>query len=164
MPSFVVNTHRQDPYKNFKFRIRFGNEVVAGVSKMSALKRTAEVIEWREAGGSSVVRKMAGRHKYEGITLEAGLTHDKTFIEWAELVASPLGDADTSLKLYRREVAIEVLNMQGTPVLIFTLHRAWPSEFQALPEMDANANAVAIQILKLEYEGFTLEDVEPTET
>lgn len=164
MPSFVVNTHRQDPYKNFKFRVRFGNEVVAGISKMSAIKKTTEAVEWREAGGPSVVRKMPGRTKFEPVTLEAGLTHDKAFIQWAELVNSPLGDAATSLKGYRREVVIEVLNMQGKPALVFTLHRAWPSEFQALPEMDGNANAVAIQSLKFEYEGFTLEDVEPTET
>jgi len=166
MPRFAVNSHRQDPYKNFKFRVRFSTspEPVAGLSKMSAIKKTTEAIEWREAGGPSLVRKMPGKTKHEPVTLEAGLTHDKAFIEWAEKINSPLGDAAMSLKDYRREVIVEVLNMQGYPVMTFTLHRAWPSEFQALPEMDGNGNAVAIQTLKLEYEGFTLEDREPSET
>src|SRR5215208_6508769 len=121
MPRFAVNSHRQDPYKNFKFRVKFGTstEPVAGLSKMSALKKTTETIEWREAGGPSVIRKMPGRTKFEPVTFEAGLTHDQAFIDWAEKVNSPLGDADMSLKDYRREVVVEVLNMQGTKVMAF---------------------------------------------
>lgn len=166
MIPFPVNTHRIDPYKNFKFRIFFtpSSTPVAAVSKMSAVKKTTEAIEWREAGGPSVVRKMPGRTKFEPVTLEAGITHDKTFLEWAQQVNHPLGDAATSPLNFRREVIVQVLNMQGNPALEFTLHRAWPSEFQALPELDANANAIAIQILKLEYEGFTVVDVETPET
>ena len=166
MIAFPVNAHRQDPYKNFKFRVYFtpSSIPVAALSKMSAIKKTTEAIEWREAGSASVVRKMPGRTKFEAITLEGGITHDKTFLDWAQQVNNPLGDAATSPLNYRREVIVEVLNMQGNAALEFTLHRAWPSEFQALPEMDANANAVAIQSLKLEYEGFTLRDVETPET
>ena len=166
MPQFSVNTHRLDPYKNFKFRVIWDNQPVAGLSKMSAVKRTTEVVEWREAGGPSIIRKMPGRTKFEPITLEAGLTHDRKFIDWADLVNNPQGDAATSLVNYRKEVTIEVLNMQGTPAVAFKLRRAWVSEFQAAPEMDANANAVAIQILKLEYEGFQLDEsvAEPAET
>lgn len=166
MIPFPVNAHRQDPYKNFKFRIYFSPSSipVAAVSKMSAVKKTTEAIEWREAGGPSVVRKMPGRTKFEPVTFERGLTHDRAFLDWAQQVNSPLGDAASSPLNYRREVIVEVLNMQGSPALEFTLHRAWPSEFQALPEMDANANAVAITTLKIEYEGFSLRDVETPET
>ncbi len=166
MIPFPVNPHRIDPYKNFKFRIFFtpSSTPVAAVSKMSAVKKTTEAIEWREAGGPSVVRKMPGRTKFEPVTLEAGITHDKTFLDWAQQVNHPLGDAATSPLNFRREVIVEVLNMQGNPALQFTLHRAWPSEFQALPELDANANAIAIQTLKLEYEGFTVVDIETPET
>lgn len=166
MIPFPVNPHRQDPYKNFKFRIFFGGstEPVAAISKMSAIKKTTEAIEWREAGSASLVRKMPGRTKSEPVTFERGVTHDKTFLDWAQQVNSPLGDAATSPLNYRREVVVQVLNMQGRPAIEITLHRAWPSEFQALPEMDANANAVAISTLKLEYEGFTLVDVETPET
>ena len=159
MPTFPGNTHRLDPYKNFKFRVKWDNRFVAGLSKMSALKRTTEAIEWREAGDpSSMVRKLPGRTKSEPLTLEAGLSQDRQFLDWAQQVSNPAGDAAISLKNYRKEVTIEVLNEQGNPVLGFTLKRAWPSEFQAVPEMDANANAVAIQTLKLEYEGFAIDD------
>jgi phage tail-like protein len=164
VPQFAVNTHRLDPYKNFKFRVKWGTDYVAGLSKMSAIKRTTEVIEWREAGSPSVVRKLPGRTKFEPVTLEAGLTHDLEFATWADLVNTPQGDAAVSLRNYRKEVTVEVLNLQATKVMSFILHRAWVAEFQALPEMDANANAVAIQTLKLEYEGFTFESTEPAET
>ena len=166
MSQFTVNTHRQDPYKNFKFRVKWNNQYVAGLSKMGALKRTTEVIEWREAGGPSIVRKMPGRSKFEGITLESGLTHDKQFLDWAQQINNPQGDKAMSLKEYRKEVTVEVLNLQGEKVMAFTLHRAWPSEFQALPEMDANANAVAIRSIKLEYEGFEVDEgvTEPAES
>ncbi|MEL6347119.1 MAG: phage tail protein [Myxococcota bacterium] len=166
MARFSVNSHRLDPYKNFKFRVKWDNRYVAGLSKMSAIKRTTEAIEWREAGGPSLVRKLPGRTKCEPVTLEVGLTHDTQFMDWADQVHNPEGDARGSLLNYRKEVTIEVLNLQGKKVMAFTLHRAWPSEFQAIPEMDANANAVAIQMLKLEYEGFSVDEAttEPTET
>lgn len=166
MAMFSTNTHRLDPYKNFKFRIKWDNQTVAGLSKMSAIKRTTEVVEWREAGGPSLVRKLPGRTKCEPITLEAGLSHDKQFTDWANQVNNPEGDSATSSLNYRKEVIVEVLNLQGTPAMAFKLSRAWASEFQALPEMDANANAVAIQTLKLEYEGFSLDPgvTEPAET
>ena len=166
MAPFTVNTTRIDPYKNFKFRVKWENLYVAGLSKMSAIKRSTEVIEWREAGGPSVVRKLPGRTKFEPVTFEVGLTHDKQLIAWADQVNSPQGDAAMSLKNYRKDITVEVLNLQATPVMAFTLHRAWVSEFQAAPEMDANANAVAIQTLKVEYEAFSVDPAitEPAET
>jgi phage tail-like protein len=166
MAMFSANSHRRDPYKNFKFRVAWDNQYVAGLSKMSALKRTTEVIEWREAGDPSIVRKMPGRTKFEDVTLERGLSHDRLFVEWASMVNNPEGDGAMSLKNYRKEVIIEVLNLQGNPVMRFKLHRAWVSEFQELPEMDANANAVAIQTLKIAFEGWSHDPdlSEPTET
>jgi phage tail-like protein len=166
MAMFPTNSHRIDPYKNFKFRVKWDNTPVAALSKMSAVKWTAQVVEWRSAGDPSVTRKMPGPVKYEPISLEAGLTHDQQFMTWANLINNPQGDAAMSLLNYRKEVIIEVLNLQGTPVMAFKLSRAWVSEFQALPEMDANANAVAIQMLKFEYEGFEMDQavVEPAET
>jgi len=166
VPQFTVNTQRIDPYANFKFRLGWDNQYVAGLSKMSAIKRSTEVIEWREAGGPSIIRKIPGRTKFEPVTLESGLTHDQQLIALADLVNTPQGDAAMSLKNYRKEVTVEVLNLQATVVIRFILHRAWVAEFQAVPEMDANANAVAIQTLKLEYEGFSVDPgvKEPAET
>ncbi|MDF3854165.1 phage tail-like protein [Paracoccus pantotrophus] len=166
MPMFNVNAHRIDPYKNFRFRVTWDGRVVAALSKMSAVKKTTEAIEWRVAADAGIVRKMPGRTKFEPVTFESGLTHDRQFLEWANQVNNPQGEAANSLVNYRKSVRVEVLNMQGVPVMAFNLMRAWASEFQALPEMDANANAVAIQTLKVEYENFVLDEAvtEPAET
>jgi conserved hypothetical phage tail region protein len=163
---FNVNAHRIDPYKNFRFRVTWDGRTVAALSKMSAVKKTTEAVEWRAAADAGVVRKLPGRTKFEPITFEAGLTHDRQFLEWANQVNNPAGEAANSLLNYRKSVRVEVLNMQGTPAMAFNLLRAWASEFQALPEMDANANAVAIQSLKIEYESFVLDEsvTEPAES
>lgn len=166
MPQFSVNSHRNDPYKNFRFRVVLDGRPVAGLSKMGALKKTTEAIEWREAGDPSIVRKLPGRTKFEPITMEAGLTHDVTFEEWANLVNNLDGSAAMSLAKYRKDLLIEVMNLQGTPVLRYKVRRAWVSEYQATPEMDANANAVAITSIKIEHEGFQRDTslAEPAET
>jgi phage tail-like protein len=166
MPMFNVNAHRIDPYKNFRFRVTWDGRTVAALSKMSAVKKMTEAIEWRAAADGGIVRKLPGRTKFEPITFEAGLTHDRQFLDWANQVNNPAGEAANSLLQYRKTVRVEVLNMQGNPAMAFNLIRAWASEFQALPELDANANAVAIQSLKIEYENFILDDAvtEPAET
>ena len=158
MAQFTVNAQRFDPYKNFKFRVFFEGVTtpVAGISKVSALKRTSEVVEHREGGDPSVVRKAPGRTKYEPITLERGCTHDPEFERWANKVwnfGSGLG-AEVSLKDFRKDLLIEVYNETGQVALSYKVFRCWVSEFQALPDLDANANAVAIQHLKLENEGW----------
>lgn len=173
MAQFSTNAERFDPYKNFKFRVKWDGEYVAGVSKVSALKRTTEVIEHREGGDPSTVRKAPGRTKYEPITLERGVTHDPTFQQWANKVwdyanaqASPdQRTKEMSLKDFRKDVIIDVFNESGQKVISYYVYRAWVSEYQALPELDANANAVAIQTLKLENEGWDMDEAvtEPTE-
>jgi phage tail-like protein len=164
MAEFTVNTKRFDPYKNFKFRVKWENQYVAGVSKISALKRTTEVIEHRGGGNPSSSYKSPGRTKYEPLTLERGVTHDPEFERWANTVwdrGSGLGK-EISLKNFRKDIIIEVYNEAGQLAISYKLFRCWVSEYQALPELDANANAVAIQSLKLEYEGFE-RDVETRE-
>jgi phage tail-like protein len=156
MPSFSVNTHRFDPYKNYKFRVKWDGRYVAGLSKMSALKRTTEVVRHRDGGDPNTSRKSPGRTEFEAITLERGVTHDQEFEAWANKVwaqGAGLG-AELSLKDFRKDISVEVYNEAGQLVLAYKVYRCWVSEFQALPEMDANANAVAIQTLKLENEGW----------
>ena len=167
MAQFSVNAQRFDPYKNFKFRVRWDGRYVAGISKVSALKRTTDVVEHREGGDPSSVRRSPGQSKYEAVTLERGVTHDKHFEQWANKVwnfGSGLG-AETSLRDFRKDVALEVYNEAGQLVLAYKIYRCWVSEFQSLPELDASANAVAIQTLKLENEGWErdVEVAEPTE-
>jgi phage tail-like protein len=167
MPAFTVNARRFDPYKNFKFRIKWDGKYVAGVSKMSALKRTTEVVKHREGGDPSSSRKSPGRTEFEAITLERGVTHDTEFEAWASRVwnfGAGLG-AEVALKEFRKDIIIEVYNESGQLALAYKVFRCWVSEYQALPEFDANANAVAIQTIKLENEGWArdTEVPEPTE-
>jgi phage tail-like protein len=152
MAQFSVNAQRFDPYKNFKFRVKWDGRYVAGISKCSSLKRTTEVVEHREGGDPSTSRKSPGRTKYEAITLERGVTHDVAFEQWANKVwnfGSGLG-MEVSLKDFRKDLIIEVYNEAGQLALAYKVYRAWVSEFQSLPDLDANANAVAIQHIKLE--------------
>jgi phage tail-like protein len=169
MPQFTVNPHRFDPYKNFKFRVKWDGRYVAGISKVSALKRTTEVVQHREGGDPSSSRKSPGRTEFEPITLERGVTHDPEFEKWANKVwdfGAGLG-AEVSLKDFRKDIVIEIYNEAGQLVLEYKVFRCWVSEFQALPDLDANADADAIllQLIKLENEGFERNaDVpEPTE-
>jgi phage tail-like protein len=164
MAQFTVNAQRFDPYKNFKFRVKWDGKYVAGVSKVSALKRTTEVVKHREGGDPSSSRKSPGRTEFEAITLERGVTHDKEFEQWANKVwnfGAGLG-AEVALKDFRKDLILEVYNEAGQLVLAYKIFRCWVSEFQALPDLDANANAVAIQHLKLENEGW-VRDVEVAE-
>lgn len=167
MAQFTVNASRFDPYANFKFRVKWDGRYVAGVSKVSALKRTTEVVEHREGGDPSTSHKSPGRTKYEAITLERGVTHDVEFERWANKVWN-LGNgpgAEVSLKDFRKDFIIELYNEAGQLVIAYKVFRAWVSEYQALPDLDANANAVAIQHIKLETEGIErdYEVTEPTE-
>ena len=167
MTEFAVNTHRFDPYKNFKFRVKWDGRYVAGISKVSALKRTTEVVKHREGGDPSSTRKSPGRTEFEAITLERGVTHDAEFEKWANKVwnfGAGLG-AETSLKDFRKDLIIELYNEAGQVVIAYRVFRAWVSDFQAHADLDANANAIAIQTLKLENEGWArdVSVTEPTE-
>jgi phage tail-like protein len=153
---FPANVTRFDPYKNFKFRVKWDGRYVAGVSKVTALKRTTEVVKHRDGGDPSTTRKSPGRTEYEPITLERGVTQDPEFEQWANRVwnlGTALG-AESSLKDFRKDIVIELYNEAGQLVITYQVYRCWVSEFQSQPDLDANANAVAIQNIKLENEGW----------
>ena len=164
--SFPQNADRYDPYKNYRFRVKWdsaGSAVyVAGISKVSGLKRTTEVVTHREGGDASTSRKSPGRTEFEAITLERGVTHDSAFEEWANQVwkygnwkaDGDLGGKEIALKNFRKDITIEMYNEAGSLVISYYVFRCWVSEYQALPELDANGNAIAIQTLKLENEGW----------
>ena len=167
MAQFSVNAQRFDPYKNFKFRVKWDGRFVAGISKVSALKRSTDLVEHREGGDPSSTRKSPGRTKFDAITLDRGVTHDTEFEKWANKVwnyGSGLG-AEVSLKDFRKDLIIEVYNEAGQLVIAYKVYRCWVSEYQALPDLDANAGAVAIQHIKLENEGWERDHdvVEPSE-
>ena len=160
MAQFTVNTHRFDPYRNFKFKIKWDiipegpREYVAGLNKCSALRKTTEMVEWREGGDPSTSRKLPGKTSYEALTLEAGVTHDTAFEEWANMVNNFQGDAAMSLRNFRKNITIDVYNLANQKVLSYNVFSCWVSEYQALPELDASGNAVMIQTIKLENEGW----------
>lgn len=168
MPKFSVNTHRFDPYRNFRFHVIVGElsgDPVAGLSRVSELKKTTKVVDWNE-GGEPYGRKLPGKTSFEPITLERGLTLDPAFEAWANLVNSYQADGATSLLSFRKDVLIVVHNLQGDPVLRYHVYRCWVSEYTALPELDASADAVAIQKIVLQNEGWErdLSLSEPAET
>src|SRR5262245_59327813 len=156
VPQFPVNVNRFDPYKNFKFRVRWDGKHVAGVSKCSALKRTTEVVKHREGGDPSSSRKSPGRTEYEAITLDRGVTHDKEFEQWANKVwnfRSSLG-VEGAFKVFRKKIFLDIYEEAGQLAITYKIYRCWVSEFQSLADLDANANAVLIQHIKLENDGW----------
>lgn len=167
MVEFPANSIRIDPYKDFKFRVKWDGQYVAGISRISALKRTTEVVEHREGGDPSTSRKSPGQTKYEAITLERGLTQDRAFEAWANKVwnfGAALG-SEVSLADFRKDIYLEFYNEAGQLVLAYKVYRAWVSEYVALPALDAGANAIAIEHIKLEIEGWERDTsvVEPGE-
>jgi phage tail-like protein len=168
MTEFTANVNRFDPYKNFKFRLKWDGRYVAGISKVSALKRTTAVVKHRDGADPSTSRKSPGLSDYDPITLERGVTHDLEFEAWAAKVwqiGVGLG-AEVSLKDFRKDVILDFYNEAGQLAISYKIYRAWVSEYQGLPDLDANANAVAIQHIKLENEGWErdVSVTEPTET
>jgi phage tail-like protein len=165
-PEFPVNTYRFDPYKNFKFRVKWDGRYIAGVNRISALKRSTVPIESREGGDPSQSRVSPGKWMFEPITLERGITHDPQFEAWANLSFNMGGDAAMSLKNMRKDILIELLNEEGMVAKAFKVYRCWVSEYQVLPQLDANGGAVAIESIVLQNEGWErdTEVPEPTQT
>jgi phage tail-like protein len=167
MAEFTVNSQRFDPYKNFKFRVKWDGKYIAGISKVSALKRSTEVVEHREGGDPSAARKSPALTKFDAIIMERGVTHDTEFEKWASKVWSfgaGLG-SEVSLKDFRKEILLEIYNEAGQLAIAYKVHRCWVSEYQALPDLDANSTAVMIEYIRLENEGWErdLEVPEPSE-
>jgi phage tail-like protein len=154
MPRMNASTNRFDPYRTFRFRVKWDNQYVAGLTKMGALKRTTEMVEYREAGVNITSRKLPGKSSYQAVTLEAGVTYDTAFEDWANAVNDFASHSITSLGEFRKNVTLDVFNEAGQKALSYNLYRCWVSEYQALPDLDAGANAVAIATVKREFEWF----------
>jgi phage tail-like protein len=154
MARIPLSIGRFDPYRNFRFRVKWDGQYVAGLTKMGALKRTTEMVEFREAGENITSRKLPGKSTYQAVTLEAGLTYDTAFEDWANLVNDFASHSITSLANFRKNITVDLYNEAGVKAVSYNLYRAWVAEFQALPDLDSSANAVAITTIKLEYEWF----------
>jgi len=160
MPQFTVNTHRFDPYKQFKFRVKWDGRTIAGIDKVSELKRSTEVICHREGGDPSSLRRSPGITTYEPIMLTRGRTHDTEFEEWINKVwnfGSTLG-TEVSLADFRKDIVIELYNEAGQLAMAFKVFRCWPSEYTPLNELDANNNSIALESITLQHEGWQRDD------
>lgn len=164
-PLFPANAHRRDPYRNFKFQILIDGQPVASLNKVSPLHKKTEVIEYRSGGDPTHTRKTPGRTEYMPITLEQGLSHDPVFEQWANLVNNIDGDAAMSLVNFRKDIVINLLNLQGTVAISYVVKRAWVSEYVALPDLESNGCAVAIQKIVIQNEGWDRDEAaaEPNE-
>lgn len=138
---FQMNNKRYDPYKNFKFRIRWHGRYVAGMNRISGLPRRTDDVKRQ---------KSPDQPNYEAITLERGVTHDVEFEQWA---SSARGNTAPPIK-FRKDIVIELYNEAEQLAAAYSVYRCWVSEYTALPELDANSNAVAIESIKLENEGW----------
>ena len=164
MAQFTVNTQRLDPYKNCRFKVKWDGKYVAGVSKVGALKRKTNTIEHREGGRPTTTNISPGQTKYDPITMERGITHDLEFEKWANKVWS-LQTGGVSLADFRKDIIIEVYNEAGQLAIAYKVYRCWVSDFQALPDLDASANAIAIENMTIQHEGWErdVQVTEPTE-
>ncbi len=154
MPPMIGKTGRADPYRNFRFKVKWDNQYVAGLTKMSGLKRTTEMVEFREAGVNITSRKLPGKTSFTAVTLEAGITYNTAFEDWANLVNDFASHSITNLGEFRKNITLDLFNEAGVKALSYNLYNCWVSEYQAMPDLDAGANAVAITTIKLEYEWF----------
>jgi phage tail-like protein len=155
MTKFTVNPQRFDPYKNFKFRVKWDGRSVAGISKVGALDSTSEIAKHRDGTEPTAGPTSLGQNVFPAITLERGVTLDSEFEAWAA----------ASLASLRKDIILDVFDEAGQLAVSYKIYRCWVSEYQALPDLDANANAVAIQHIKLENEGWDRDTAlqEPTE-
>jgi phage tail-like protein len=148
-----------DPYRSYRFRVKWDGRYVAGISRVSALKRSTEVVKHSEGGNPRTSRKSPGRTEFEAITLERGITHDPEFENWANQVWQPSAEAsEAGLIDFRKNLIIEIYNEANQLALAYKVYRCWVSEYQALPELDANSNSVAIEQIKVENEGWERDD------
>jgi phage tail-like protein len=162
---FTKNPHRVDPYKNYKFRVLWDGRAVLGVSKVGALKRTTTVVPHRSGGENGTDHKSPGRTQYEGVTMERGITHDPEFELWANKIHPFAGDSAMDLVGYKKDLTLEVMNEKGQVALRYFLHGCWVSEYTSVPELDSNANAIAVESIKIELDGWERDpdSKEPTE-
>jgi phage tail-like protein len=166
MGIFNVNPYRVDPYQTFKFRVKWENHYIPGILRVSPLRRVTEPVVHRSGGDPSHSHIAPGITTFEPIVIERGLTHDTSFEQWANLVFNLQGDASMSLKNFRKDIVIELLNHQGKVVMAYHVYRCWVAEYQALSALEAAAPCLAIERLVLQHEGWERDTsvTEPQET
>lgn len=146
-----------DPYRKFKFRIKIDGSVVAGLTKCSALTISVAATDFRAGHHDSFKQKLPGQTSFEHITLEQGVTRDKTFEGWATAMSNFVGnkgaDSQKTPDKFRKDIDIEIYNLNNQRVKAYRIYNCWVSKYTAVPDLDANSSDVMIQSLELQNEG-----------
>lgn len=163
MPLVPKNAQRLTPYANFRFRVKWDDTYVLGVSKVSGLSRSTEVIRHREGGEPSPIHLAPGQTEYGPITMERGVSYDVTFEQWANKVfdwtnSDAANGQNPSLLDFRKDLTIEVFNEAGQKVIAYNVHRAWVSEFHAMSDLDGLGDALVVESIVIQNEGWERDD------
>jgi phage tail-like protein len=146
-----------DPFRKCKFRIKIDGAVVAGLTKCSALTISVENHDFRAGDHDGFKQKLPGLVSFQPITLEQGVTNDKTFEKWATVMSNYVGnkgtDAEKKPDEFRKDIDILVYNLNNEQVKAYRVYNCWVSKYTALPDLDANSSDVMIQTLELQNEG-----------
>lgn len=162
---YPKDPQRLTPYQNFRFKVKWADETgkmvyVAGISRVTALNHSTEVIKHREGGDPSVIHLAPGQTDYSPITLERGVSYDPAFEIWANKIfdysnSQSQPGQNTSLEDFRKDLILELFNEAGQRVLAYNIYRAWVSEFSAVSELDANgSSALVLQSMTVQNEGW----------
>jgi phage tail-like protein len=152
--SFRGNTHRLDPYKNFKLRVTWDGSSVPGVDRASPLGWQADVTEYRDGADPDTVHHLPGRIHYEAIALEREVTRDTAFEQWADQVRRLSPGAGQTGASYRKNIRVEVLDAAGRVVLAYDAYQCWPSGYRVLAGLDAAGRGRVTEELTLSCEGW----------
>jgi phage tail-like protein len=136
----MANSTRHDPFKNFNFLVEIEGITQAGFSECSGLRSEVDVIEYREGGELSSVRKLPGRVKVGDITLKRGVTTSNELQEWFQTI---LNGVTT-----RKNGVIVLLDDQRQPAVRWNFFNAFPRKWEG-PSLDAKGTDVAIETLTL---------------
>jgi phage tail-like protein len=137
---------RVDPYGNFNFLVEIDGITRAAFHEVSGFDSTIDVIEHREGGDNTTVRKLPGMTKHSNIVLKWGLADDRDLYDWHR-------DAVNG-KVQRRNGSIVLLDRQGQERMLWNFVNAWPSKWDG-PDFNAEGNDIAIETLELAHEGVT---------
>ena len=158
--AFTASVLKYDPYRKFKFLVKWDGAYVAGVHKVTALTKSVDAVDWRTGGDHNNTAKVPGLTKYEPITMERGLCADTRFIDWMKLVNTYQAAGGTtveSVHTFRKDLIIEMYNLANEKVLSVSVFKAWPSKL-TVADFDAKANELAIEVLELQHEGWQIDE------
>jgi len=140
---------RNDPLRNFRYRLEIDSITQAGFSDVAIAETTIDAVEYREGTDPPHMRKLSGLTKYGNITLKWGLTVGGTALDlfkWhADVSAGQVKDK-------RKKVVIVIQDEAGIDAARFVVSEAWPIKYDP-SDLSGKGNEVFIELLELANEG-----------